>query len=346
MKIPEEVTSMESEVRSPKTRTRNQKPGTRNLKPVGGGRKEDLESLIAQAYSRGFAVHGDIELSLEAFSDHVKRIIAKPSGRKSETRGKRSEGRSQKSEVRVQRSEVRGLRKNSEQQLDPATELAKLHVEDLYLASACALTNSNAAWQRLEMLYRNYINTVARSVCPVHTEALDIANNMLSHLFLHDRHGQRRIASYQGRGPLSYWLAMITKHLALNHRQLKSYESLPLDTLRHAPPSSSGRDIETALVDDEYGKAIAESLSAALETLTEREMLVLALYVRDGLTAVEIARRFNVHKSQTTRILHRVEEKMRAAVYTRLGTGVIKGWAGVGRLSVFENSFRELAGTM
>ena len=180
------------------------------------------------------------------------------------------------------------------------------------------------------MLYRNYINTIARSVCPVHTEALDIANNMLSHLFLHDRQGQRRIASYQGRGPLSFWLAMIIKHLALNHRQLKSYESLPLDTLRHAPPSSTARDIETALVDDEYGEAIAESLRAALETLTEREMLVLALHVRDGLTAVEIARRFGVHKSQTTRILHRVEEKMRAAVFTRLGTGVIKGWAGVG----------------
>ncbi len=310
---------------------------------VGGGTKEELESLIAQAYSRGFAVHGDIELSLEAFSDHVNRIIAKPENQKSKGRGKKSEGRGKKLDGRGERSEGRPLRKNAEQQSDPATELAKLHVEDLYLASACALTNSNAAWQRLEMLYRNYINTVARSVCPVHTEALDIANNMLSHLFLHDRHGQRRIASYQGSGPLSFWLAMITKHLALNHRQLKSYESLPLDTLRHTPRASTARDIETALVDDEYGEAIAESLTAALETLTERERLVLALYVRDGLTAVEIARRLNVHKSQTTRILHRVEEKMRAAVFTRLGTGVIKGWAGVGRLSVFENSFRELA---
>ena len=78
-------------------------------KAVGSGHKEDLESLIAQAYSRGFAVHGDIELSLEAFSDHVNRIIAKPSGRKSEGRGKKSEGRGKK-------SEVRGLRKNPEQQ--------------------------------------------------------------------------------------------------------------------------------------------------------------------------------------------------------------------------------------
>jgi RNA polymerase sigma-70 factor len=308
-------------------------------KPVGGGQKEDLESLIAQAYSQGFAVHGDIELSLEAFADHVNRIIAKPEGQKSEARRKKSEGRGRK-------SEVGRLRKNPEQQLDPAAELAKLHVVDLYLASACALTNSNAAWLRLEMLYRHYINTVARSVCPVHTEALDIANNMLSHLFLHDRQDQRRIASYQGRGPLSFWLAMIIKHLALNHRQLKSHESLPLDTLRRTPPSSTARDIETALVEDEYGEAIVESLRAALETLTERERLVLALYVRDRLTAVEIARRFGVHKSQTTRILHRVEEKMRAAVFTRLGTGVIKGWPGLGRVSAFENRFRELAGTM
>jgi len=322
-------------------------------KAVGGGQQEDLESLITQAYSRGFAVHGDIELSLEAFSDHVNRIIAEPSGRraegrrqKSEVRGQKSDGRGQKSEGSGQRSEVRGLRKNLEQQLDPATELVKLHMEDLYLASACALTNSNAAWLRLEMLYRNYINTVARSVCPVHTEALDIASNMLSDLFLPDARGQRRIASYQGRGPLSFWLAMIVKHRALNHRQLKSHESLPLDTLRRTPPSSMARDIETAMVDDEYGEAIAESLRAALETLTERERLVLVLYVRDGLTAVEIARKFGVHKSQTTRILHRVEDKMRAAVYTRLGTGVIKGWAGVGQLSVFENSFRELAATM
>lgn len=336
MKSPEEVTSLESGVRSRRS------VGSRQ-KAAGGGQQEDLESLIAQAYSRGFAVHGDIELSLEAFAAHVNRIIAEPNGRKSESRGKKSEGRGQKSEVRGKRSEVGGLRKKPEQQSDPATELAKLHVVDLYLASACALTNSNAAWLRLEMLYRNYINTIARSVCPVHTEALDIANNMLSHLFLHDRQGQRRIASYQGRGPLSFWLAMIIKHLALNHRQLKSHESLPLETLRHAPHSSTASDIESALVDDEYGEAIAESLRAALETLTERERLVLALHVRDGLTAVEIARRFGVHKSQTTRILHRVEEKMRTAVFTRLGTGVIKGWAGLGRLSAFENSFRELS---
>ena len=345
MKSLQEVRSLESGVRSRKSKTRNQKPGTRNPKPVGRSHKEDLESLIAQAYSRGFAVHGDIELSLEAFSAHVNRIIANPRGQRSEVKGRKSESRGKRSEVGGQRSEG-GLKKNLEQELDPVTELAKLHVVDLYLASACALTNSNAAWLRLEMLYRNYINTIARSVCPVHTEALDIANNMLSHLFLHDRQGQRRIARYQGRGPLSFWLAMIIKHLALNYRQLKSHESLPLETLRHAPPSSTALDIETALADDEYGEAIAESLTAALETLTEREMLVLALYVRDGLTAVEIARRFGVHKSQTTRILHRVEEKMRTAVYTRLGTGVIKGWAGLGRLSAFDNSVRELSRTM
>jgi len=239
MKSPQEVGSQKSEVR------RRRSVGSRQ-KAVGGEQKEDLESLIAQAYSRGFAVHGDIELSLEAFSDHVNRIINNPRGQRSEGKGKKSEGRGQKSEVGGQRSGV-GLKKNLEQQLDPATELAKLHVVDLYLASACAVTNSNAAWLRLEMLYRNYINTIARSVCPVHTEALDIANNMLSHLFLHDRQGQRRIASYQGRGPLSFWLAMIIKRLALDSAdqfvlaQLRgaSYRTVAINVI---PSSAAGSD--------------------------------------------------------------------------------------------------------
>lgn len=76
MKSPQEVRSLESVVRGPKTR--NHKSLGSRQKAVGGGQKEDLESLIAQAYSQGFAVHGDIELSLEAFSDHVNRIIANP----------------------------------------------------------------------------------------------------------------------------------------------------------------------------------------------------------------------------------------------------------------------------
>jgi RNA polymerase sigma-70 factor len=329
MKSPQEVGSLESRVRSPKTR--NQKPGARNHKPVGSGQKEELESLIAQAYSRGFAVHGDIELSLEAFAAHVNRIINKSRG--------------QRSEVGDQRSEVSGLLKNPEQQPDPMTALAKLHTEDLYLAAACALTYSNAAWVRLELLYGRYISTVARSVCSVHTEAVDVANNMLSHLFLPDRQGQRRIASYQGRGPLCAWLAMIVKRQALNHRQLKSNESLPLDTLRHTPRTSAASDIETALLDSEYGEAIVDSFRAALETLSERERLVLALHVGDELTAAEIARRFRVHKSQPTCILHRIEHKLRAALFTRLGTGAIKNWAWVGRVSAFESSFREFSGS-
>jgi len=57
MKSPQEVGSQKSEVRSRRSEVSNQ----------------SLQSLIAQAYSRGFAVHGDIELSLEAFSDHVNR---------------------------------------------------------------------------------------------------------------------------------------------------------------------------------------------------------------------------------------------------------------------------------
>lgn len=256
----------------------------------GGGQEAGLQSLIEKAYWRGFVEHGDLELALEDFIAHVNRIITKC------------------------------LRKNPEQQADPMTVLANLHAEDLYLAAACALTNSNAAWERLAVVYNRYINTVAHSVCSTHQDARELASSVLAHLFLPDRRGRRRIATYEGRGPLCAWLAIIITRQGLNQGHLKAREALPLDTLRRTPSTSAASDIEAALIDSEYGEVIADSFSAAVESLSERERLVLALHIEDELTAAEIARRFHVHKSQPTRIIHRAEQKMRVALFTRLGT--------------------------
>ena len=196
---------------------------------------------------------------------------------------------------------------------------ADLHLEDLYLTTACA-HNSEQGWNRLANLYGSYITKVAHKVCSTHQEAREIADNILGHVFLDDAQGRRRIATYEGRGSLRIWLAVIIKHQALYRRELKSTQAMPLDALRHLPNPESTSELEAVLLKSRYRDAFVDSFKAAADELTERERFVLVLRFEDGITAKEIARMLDVHPSQVTRTVKQAQVKFRMAVLARLAT--------------------------
>jgi RNA polymerase sigma-70 factor len=143
---------------------------------------------------------------------------------------------------------------------------------------------------------------------------------LIAHLFFHDRSGRSRIASYDGRGSLRTWLATIIKHQVINQRQLKSSESVPLDSLRNSASASAARELEAALLRNKYRVAIADSFKAAAGQLSERERLVLVLRFEDEIAATEIAQLLGVHPSQITRTVKQAQVKFRTTVLARLST--------------------------
>lgn len=277
---------MISPLSSQKSANAAQKSAIRNQNARGSKQDENLDGLIEGAYSQGKAANLGLGLLREDFTAHLKSIIARELG--------------------------------ADAAQGAATKLTvSLNAEDLYLTAACA-HNSEPAWDRFSMLYNDHIGNVAHSICSSSQEARELASGMLGYLFVPDAKGRSRVASYAGRGSLRAWLATIIKHRFINQSQLKSNRAIPLDSIRQVRCPRATNEFEAELLSGKYGEAIRETLGAAAGSLTEREKLVLVLHIDGELTAAAIARRFDVHRAQMTRTIHRAKAKLEMAVFTRL----------------------------
>jgi len=245
-----------------------------------------LSSLCDQAYSAGYALHGDLQLDREAFHSHIQRIIAKHLG------------------------------------LDALPDAAlmlcnRLHTDDLYLALACAQQNARA-WEVFFSAYRAYIRGMARSALPAEAAAMDLADSLPGHLFLPDRAGQSRVASYDGQTSLATWLRVIIIHLAINHQARKANGHEPLESVLGMADELSLQRIETALRASSFEPLIQAAIQTAGQGLSQRERLIMLWRYEDGLSGQEIAQLLEVHPSTITRELQRIYQKLRAEVFTQL----------------------------
>jgi len=134
---------------------------------VSGSVKPRLEELFEQAYSDGYGFHGDLGLEAEVFAEHLTTIAEKHLG------------------PGAPRSATFSF-------------IDSLHISDVYLAAACA-QHSAAAWSRFMGLYQKYLKNIALPVSPSRDSASELADSVLVELYLPDRSGHSRIASYHGR---------------------------------------------------------------------------------------------------------------------------------------------------
>lgn len=120
-----------------------------------------LSCLAAQAYSDGYAAHGDIDLQPERFENQLWVIIEKHLGSNAPI----------------------------------ATTLSffsTLHTTDLYLTVACS-ESSDRAWMRFVTAYQRYIDRVARFVSATSDAARELAGDVMGDLFMPSRSGRSRI---------------------------------------------------------------------------------------------------------------------------------------------------------
>jgi RNA polymerase sigma-70 factor len=196
------------------------------------------------------------------------------------------------------------------------TFLQRLHTSDLYLAMACGRRNETA-WQRFAVLYKDYLREVTRRVYPLNIKADEIADSAMGHVYLPDASGRSRIAAFDGRSSLSFWLAVIVKRLAIREQHKWGRTESLGEHLDIADRQSSKR-MDGDLRRARYQEIIHDCLSKLAGGLSARELLILQLRYLRGLKASEIADLLEVHRSSVTRQLERTHTKLRAAILARL----------------------------
>lgn len=261
----------------------------------------EFESIVSTAYSDGRARFGDLGLHLPIFSERIRSIVQKHMGM----------------------SPLPG------QELD---FLKGLHGGDLYLATACAQhspgmmnggdeatdsENASSAWRVLEKTYKGFICDLVRFFYSTSFAAQDLADSILADLFLPDRSGTSRIASYDGRSSLSTWLRVVVCNRAINARRCSATVK-NTDIQAEIPDGPALESIELTVLARRYGAALGDSLKSACSGLTPRERLILLWRYEDGLQLGQIARLLGIHQSNVTRQLERMQGKLRDEVVSIL----------------------------
>jgi RNA polymerase sigma-70 factor len=246
-----------------------------------------LDDVIAATFAEAVRLHGHLGLTLEQWQARVASILRK-----------------------CESDTDRGT---------AARLVERLHAGDLYLATACAERHDNA-WRRFECLYKVYVQDLVRCLVHNSVQALDLGEGLLVDLFLPDRTGQSRIASYDGRSSLATWLHVIVTHRVTNERVRKWNTIDRPGTLPEIADESSMREFDANMRAARYGRAIVESLRSACEGLTSHESRMLAWRYERGLMLDEIARMLSIHPSTVCRQLDRVQERLRRDVVDMLAS--------------------------
>jgi RNA polymerase sigma-70 factor len=245
-----------------------------------------FDTYAERVYQNGYYFHGDLQIIYREFKAHLWTIIEKYL----------DENATDKNIIRV---------------------INSLHGNDLYLAFACA-QHSPQAWDRFTSSYRRYIYKLAAFVSPVKSLAYELAENILVDLFLPDRSGRSRIASYDGRSSLATWLRVIICHRAINEQERKFNNMAQLDDQCEKADEEAVRSIEMALRSSRYRSLIRDSLKQACGELTDRERLLLLLRYEKGLHLGQIGCLFGLHQATITRHLGRVQAKIRQSFESAL----------------------------
>jgi RNA polymerase sigma-70 factor len=205
----------------------------------------------------------------------------------------------------------------------PPASAARLSLDDLYLASACA-AGEEAAWAELAERHFGFIRTFARRIL-ADDRALDVADQVIA-----DMWQRGKIARFDGRSSLRTWLGVVVTRAALN--ALKAARvTLPIESVASEPGrpqlvSQPRPDVE------ERSRLLSALIPRALAELADGDKLVLLLHYEQGLTLEQIGVVCGGSKATVSRRLARIRAEVGRAVDQlargELGTSAAELWEG------------------
>jgi RNA polymerase sigma factor (sigma-70 family) len=245
-----------------------------------------IDSLLRKYYAAGLKCHGDLQLSFDHFSSHIRSILSRY-------------------------CELRSTNFNSTRFIN------SLHLNDLYLSIACS-SGSESAWERFTSLYKQPIFKWAYFACRGRGFADELAQGVLTDLFLPDQSGSSRIASYDGRSSLALWLQAIVKYRALNEQKCKDNALLSLNAVPSRTDLTFFEKLNSSIRASQYEPLVKDSFNTVVSRLTHKEKFILLLRYGKGLQSNEIARSFGLSPSAISRQLHAICRKLREGIISTL----------------------------
>jgi RNA polymerase sigma-70 factor (ECF subfamily) len=183
-------------------------------------------------------------------------------------------------------------------------QLARLVLDDLYLALACA-DGDDDAWREVERAHFAFIRDFAGRF--LHgAEAEDLAAAVIADLWQ-----RRKIAQFQGRSSLRTWLGAVVTRMALNARaspRLRAAATAP-DLATVDPPAPPA-------VGDDEGRALARLMQQAIDRLDAEEKLLLLFHYEQGLSLDAMAPLLGASKATLSRRISALRDRLRQNVET------------------------------
>ena len=208
------------------------------------------------------------------------------------------------------------------EEADPLSALENLHVEELYLATACA-SGDRAA---LAIFHETWLPVVEIAVASVAraAERDEVCQRVLVRLFAAHPPEEPHIARYRGKGRLKRWLRVVAMREAYSHAR-KLVPSPIDDEALLAERVLARDDPEVAVLKQRYRSELKEALQNALSELSVRQRNLLRHELLDGLNGEQIGAMYGVQRSTVAKWRKQSRAKLIASMQEflehRLGLG-------------------------
>jgi RNA polymerase sigma-70 factor (ECF subfamily) len=183
-----------------------------------------------------------------------------------------------------------------------------LEVGDLYLACGCTL-GVPAAVSAFDARHVAPLRTFVKEIDTSPARLDELRQMLRERLLTPSAMGPPRIVHYSGRGPLSSWVKVAARRLAITSLRGRKHEALAADAALAG--RLAGPDAELGALRGRYTEQFAAALRTALEQAPRRERLLLRLHLVDGMSLTRIAVAHGVSQSTVSRWLERARDDIR-----------------------------------
>lgn len=190
---------------------------------------------------------------------------------------------------------------------DPLAHARSLHLDDLYLATAC-LQQDETAWAECGQAHFEFMRDFAGRFLP-RDAAREVSDTVIADLW------QRgKLARYEGRSSLRTWLGAVTAHAALNASKARNR---PGDVRSQGQRRSASDQTTSGRPEQEEAARLLSGLMAeAIAALSDEERVILLLHYEQELSLDHMATLLDTSKATLSRRLKRIREAMRQTLET------------------------------
>ncbi len=212
---------------------------------------------------------------------------------------------------------VRALAHHMGKELANREAVANIHVEDLYLACACA-AGMDCAISTYRRRVEHLVTAIARRFDTDSSFVDDVLQLLMQKVLVRDGEREPRIPDYSGQGALDAWTRIAATRVAIDlQRRNRVWSNASDEGILDAILPHEDAELEFAR--GRYLDEVNAAFSDAFAQLSPRERNVLRLHLLEGLNIERIGAIYHVHRSSVARWITRAKGEVLAESSRLLG---------------------------